>query len=271
MKLSDQQIKDISDYSNSGMKCYVNLDTWEFDYMPDFDHFGVYGETEGWDEVIAKVDGWDNHIVIEGMSSRDSFKIMERFLPKVKKTKLRNRLAHALEKRKPFRHFKDIVEYEETREAWFEHRDQQQIEFTKEQIRMAIAIKTVGYYEHPAEPEEAAQEEGINLTGVSFRLQSNTAEGAVDSTTVLYFWQNDNVVSAEYEGMNVEDGHIVGHINGDEVKLLYHCIVGKQELKAGQATGKITRTEDNRMQLELQWQWLTGDKASGTSVYLEEV
>jgi len=52
--------------------------------------------------------------------------------------------------------------------------------------------------------------------------------------------------------------------------MLYHCITTSNELKAGKATAQLTTNSDGRIELHLQWEWLTSEGA-GKSVYVERI
>ena len=51
--------------------------------------------------------------------------------------------------------------------------------------------------------------------------------------------------------------------------MLYQCLTKDGELKAGNAIAQVSINEENKIQLDLKWQWLNGDKSSGSSTYIE--
>lgn len=61
---------------------------------------------------------------IEPISSRKSFRVMEDFVETVTDAAAADRLARALEGRKPFRRFRDtLLDFPDLREAWFQFED----------------------------------------------------------------------------------------------------------------------------------------------------
>ena len=51
--------------------------------------------------------------------------------------------------------------------------------------------------------------------------------------------------------------------------MLYQCLTVDNELKAGKALAKIRLTENGKIKLTLDWEWLDEENAKGRSEYLE--
>jgi hypothetical protein len=69
------------------------------------------------------------------MTTGESFRIMEQFAESVKERTLQNRLFNSLNRPKPFRHFKDIIDNSgENRDEWFEFKNYKYTEFVKDQL-----------------------------------------------------------------------------------------------------------------------------------------
>jgi len=135
MKLTDEQIKSISEDLDIGMKVYVHIETNEIKTIIDLDqHFDA--DTESWEEDINEIEeNFDKYFQFERMESRESFRIMEDYIETVEDKRLKEKLELGLSLSKPFRNFKDIIDDEnEYRKRWFEFRDARNIEFVKEQI-----------------------------------------------------------------------------------------------------------------------------------------
>ena len=64
----------------------------------------------------------------------ESFKIIESFTATVKDKTLQFRLVQALERKKPFANFKNIIDNSLIRQDWFDFRDEAYAEFAKEWI-----------------------------------------------------------------------------------------------------------------------------------------
>lgn len=115
-------VHDVAENIDSGFICYINPETLEVEEIPkdmadDPEEYEMI-TGEKWDNSF-KHESWDKCITIEPPESHDSFKIMEQFTNQVDDQKLQNRLIYALNHKKPFANFKNIVENSALREQWF--------------------------------------------------------------------------------------------------------------------------------------------------------
>ena len=59
----------------------------------------------------------------------------------------------------------------------------------------------------------------------------------------------------------MSEGHIIGKLTGDLVgDMLYHCLTTDGRLKAGQASAVFSEMPDGRLAIDIDWEWLTGNK-----------
>ena len=100
-------------------------------------------------------------------------------------------------------------------------------------------------------------------------LLENSENGEVDSTTIFEYQQKDNLVTAKYHGGTIKYGKIIAHIEDDELDMLYQCSTIDNQLKAGKALAKISTTEQGKIKLSLDWEWLNGNDEKGKSEYIE--
>ena len=135
MKLQDKDIKEIAEMLDAGMICYINKETHEIKSLLDLDD--MYADPEEWEEEYAEInENIDAYFKIEKMSSRESFQIMEAFIDEVQDPRTRNRLIDALNRKSPFRNFKNTVDYNEgIRQQWFEFKERKYEEWVREYIR----------------------------------------------------------------------------------------------------------------------------------------
>ena len=112
--------------------------------------------------------------------------------------------------------------------------------------------------------------ERIDLDDKRFGLVVNSKNGEVSSDTLFFFHQEGDLVTAEYYFGSIRYGKIIAkqHENND-LEMVYQCLTNDGELKAGSAYAKVSKNKEEKIQLDLNWQWLNGDKSSGTSTYLE--
>ena len=137
MKLKEEQIEKIADELQTGMKVYVNIETTEIKSIIDFDSY-IDAEEEPWEEDIKEIEkNYDKYLEFEKMDSSESYRVMEDFTEMVEDEELRKRLELGLSLSKPFRNFKDIIDYEdENRKKWFAYKNARYIEYVKELLEM---------------------------------------------------------------------------------------------------------------------------------------
>lgn len=96
----------------------------------------------------------------------------------------------------------------------------------------------------------------INFNNKTFSLIENSENGKVNSETIFDYKQEGNLVTADYYGGNIKYGKIIAHLEDAKLNMLYQCITTENKLKAGKAIGKISLTEDKKIKLKLNWEWL---------------
>jgi hypothetical protein len=109
----------------------------------------------------------------------------------------------------------------------------------------------------------------INFNNKKFVLLENSKTGKVNSDTVFEYKPSGNMVTADYHGGTINYGKIIVYLSGDKLNMLYQCITIVNELKAGKAIAEVMLTKNNKIKLKLNWEWLTDDKATGKSEYIE--
>ena len=135
MKLTDQQIKEIADNLDSGMRCFYNKQTGIIKTVLNFDSW-IGADEEPWEEELKEIDeNWSDYFEFKGMTSRESFNLMADFAESIDNPRLQDRLFNALNKSKPFQNFKwQIDNSGEYRQQWFDFKNMHYIELVKKQI-----------------------------------------------------------------------------------------------------------------------------------------
>lgn len=110
----------------------------------------------------------------------------------------------------------------------------------------------------------------IDLHNKTFLLVENSKKGTVNAETVFHYKQHGALVTAEYQGGPITCGKIIAVLKNNTLDMLYQCLTTDNELKAGKASAKISFTENDKMKLKLNWQWMDKTKEKGTSVYIEQ-
>jgi hypothetical protein len=120
--LTNEQIREIAEQFDCGFKCFCNIETQHFIFIPDLlKHPDI--DLSAWEEENHMLEShWDKFKEIESLGSNDSFKIMEDFVQELPdKILLKSELTNALINKKPFSHFKFIIDNSgDYRQAWFD-------------------------------------------------------------------------------------------------------------------------------------------------------
>jgi|SRR5665647_974966 len=135
IKLTKDQIKEVAEQLDCGFKCYVNKENGTLQSVINFDNWGG-GDEEPWADVIKELEeNWDKYIEVDGMESRDSFKIMADFAENVDSVDLRETLIKSLNRKHPFQNFKWVIDNSGPyRQKWFDFKNQRYIEWVEDQL-----------------------------------------------------------------------------------------------------------------------------------------
>ena len=134
IKIANNQVYEMAQELDAGMKCYINKESGEYRSILDWDD--LYDGEEFWQEELEKIQTeWSNYIVVEKMPSHQSFGIMEDFTASIENQEIRNRLIYALGRNKPFRDFKNEVDYrEDIRQQWFAFKQQAYEDYVRKEL-----------------------------------------------------------------------------------------------------------------------------------------
>lgn len=109
----------------------------------------------------------------------------------------------------------------------------------------------------------------FNFNNKRFALIENSENGQVNSETIFNYKQEENLVTANYFGGTIKYGKIIADLKGNQLNMLYQCLTTDNQLKAGKALAQITKTENGKIKLSLNWEWLTNGNEKGQSEYIE--
>jgi hypothetical protein len=135
MKPTEEQIKQIAEEMDCGMRCFFNIKTGEVKTVLNPDD--CYDDVDGfWAKELEEIENdGDNYYEFFSPESRDSFNIMAEFTSSVKDPSLQSKLAASLRGPKPFRNFKAMVDQAgKYRDEWFAFKNRWYIEWVKAQI-----------------------------------------------------------------------------------------------------------------------------------------
>jgi hypothetical protein len=135
ISLTKDQIKEIAEQLDCGMRCYINKETGELKTVLNFESWQT-DDREPWEDVLNELDeNWDKYFEIERMESHESFKIMADFVESVDSRELRVRLINSLNRKHPFQNFKWVVDNSGPyRQRWFDFKNQRNIEWVENKL-----------------------------------------------------------------------------------------------------------------------------------------
>lgn len=137
IKLTEDQIKEIAELLDCGMRCFINKETVEIKTVLDFDSW--QSDNEGpWEDVLNELEeNWEKYFEIKRMESYEAFNMMADFAENVENRELRDNLIKALNRKHPFQNFKWVVDNSgPDRQRWFDFKNQKLIEWVKDQLEV---------------------------------------------------------------------------------------------------------------------------------------
>ena len=134
--IDDKKINEIAQNLGCGMTCYLNIKTAELIDIPEnYEDFDDEDAIEMFGEILEKIKDADFK-EISVLDSHKSFLTMQNFLEKVLDSSLKSKLEAALNARKPFQNFKQLIDNSDYRESWFAHKQWELEKYVREEIEM---------------------------------------------------------------------------------------------------------------------------------------
>ncbi len=133
--MTSEQIKEIAENLDCGLRCFVHKSKGNITTLPDentvqdFDH-------NAWESITNELHkNAKDYVEIIKMDSAESFKVMEQFIKTIADEGLVGRLLIAINKPKPFKNFKYIIDNSASyRQSWFEFKASQLENWVKGQL-----------------------------------------------------------------------------------------------------------------------------------------
>lgn len=111
----------------------------------------------------------------------------------------------------------------------------------------------------------------MNYHNKKFKPVNNSENGETSEETVFLYQQIDNILTANYAGGQIQQGHLIGLVDNDgNIDMHYHQVNTKGELMTGICHSIPEMMENGKVRLHEKWQWTSGDCSKGNSI-LEEV
>lgn len=111
----------------------------------------------------------------------------------------------------------------------------------------------------------------VNYNNKRFRPVANTENGETSPETVFHYRQNGKILSADYSGGKILQGHLIGLVDeAGVIEMRYHQVNENNELMTGTCRSEPELLPNGKIRLHETWQWTSGDKSTGTSIIEEQ-
>ena len=111
----------------------------------------------------------------------------------------------------------------------------------------------------------------MNYNDKKFRPISNTENGETSSETLFHYKQVGNILTSEYSGGKIKNGHLIGLVDATgKIEMRYHQVNNQDELMTGICISTPEILENGKIRLHENWEWTSGDQSKGSSI-IEEV
>ncbi|MET8475018.1 hypothetical protein ABZY90_12500 [Streptomyces sp. NPDC006422] len=107
-----------------------------------------------------------------------------------------------------------------------------------------------------------------SLDGLVMSPVVDQAPGQVGTQTRFTYHEKDGRISADYEGGDVVEGHLVGTRSGDRLDFRYVQLKTDGTTSSGHCVSTVSDLPDGRVRLDETWEW-ESQEGSGTSVVEE--
>ncbi len=109
----------------------------------------------------------------------------------------------------------------------------------------------------------------FNLNDKRFTAKENSESGEVSSGTVFHYYQESNLIWADYSGGSILKGQLIGRVlTKNTFEIRYQHINQAGEIKTGYCKTIVSKSPKG-LQLDEKWEWTSGGKGKGTSVLVE--
>ena len=110
----------------------------------------------------------------------------------------------------------------------------------------------------------------IDLDNRKFKVQSNTDNGEVSVDTIFHYSQNENIISANYQGGDIVKGSLIGKVVDNKyLDFVYQHINVNGEIMTGVCQSYPDILDSAKMILKEFWQWTCKDNSKGESIIIE--
>jgi hypothetical protein len=132
-----EQIKEISQELDGGLKCFYHIATGEVKSYPDEFKGHAGFEEEFWKDIMEQVESApQDFVAFESLESFESFKMMETFINTIEEVRIQLQFEDVIHLKKPFQQFKYLLyDYPVLREQWFDFKNHYLMEHVEQQLK----------------------------------------------------------------------------------------------------------------------------------------
>lgn len=109
----------------------------------------------------------------------------------------------------------------------------------------------------------------VSLNNRKFVPAYNSINGEVSEKTVFSYYQENNIIWAEYSGGEIRMGNLIGIVVDDHIEFVYQHLNKNNEIMTGKCRSFPELLENGKIKLKEFWEWTSGDKSSGESIIIE--
>ncbi|MGP4074738.1 n-acetylglutamate synthase [Halobacillus sp. K22] len=110
----------------------------------------------------------------------------------------------------------------------------------------------------------------IDYNNRQFVSVENTESGEVSSKTHFRYYQEGNILHADYSGGEVAKGKLIGIVNDDDtLEFRYNHVNTSNEIRGGKCASVPHFNSEGKIELHEEWQWLDHDQTKGKSIISE--
>lgn len=128
-------IKEITEQLDCGFRAFIHKTTGQLLFVPDDSNYPDI-DFDSWDKELEQLENnFSEYFEIDKWTSNEAFKIMSEFTEQLSENNSQNQLIEALNKSKPFREFKHVIDNSgEFRQQWFDFKNNWQQDFVTKQL-----------------------------------------------------------------------------------------------------------------------------------------
>lgn len=142
IQITPKLVKEIAETLSMGLDVHIHKETGQLVSLPDSDDM-AYTDEEAWKEELDTLErDPEAYYQIERWSSREAYEIMESFAHQVPDAVMQEKLFDALDRRRPFRNFRDVLEdSEHYLQQWYDFEARRQQDYVKKELEWIISAE----------------------------------------------------------------------------------------------------------------------------------